>query len=79
MKYIQYEEFEVPVALQQRLSDMAESAANDQTNTIQPATLHSAGVFKWITDLSKEGWTPVWAAFVFPFLVFEREVIEEEV
>ena len=78
MRYMQYEEFQVPEEMQQKLADMSEAMANDQSGTVKPATLHRAGVFEWITNLSKEGWTPVWAAFVYPFLVFEREVNDEE-
>lgn len=41
----------------------------------QPVTLGAAGVFEWLTNLSKtEGWRPVWQVFNFPFIVLEREV-----
>ena len=66
----EYKEFEVPVEMQDKLRSMAGSET-------EQATLGGAGVIGWVNKLSSEGWTPVWQAFQFPFLIFEREVQEE--
>ncbi len=67
MKYFEFKEVKIPEEIMQKLEKGAEAG--------QPVTLGAAGVFDWLTQLSKdEGWRPVWNGFNFPFLVLEREV-----
>jgi len=75
MSYMEYKEVSVPGEIQERLEQLVQSAAPGV-----PATLGAAGVFEWMNTESREGgWRVVWPGFNFPFVVFEREVVEEEV
>lgn len=75
MRYMEYKEVKAPDEVQARLEKMRESG--DPSN---PATLGNAGFFEWLTKLSREeGWRAIWASFGFPYIVLEREVVEEEV
>lgn len=76
MKYMEYQEFEVPAEIQTKLEEMAQNPTGPQG----PATLGKAGMFEWMNELSRtEGWSAVWQAFQFPFIVMQREVVTEEV
>lgn len=75
MRYMEYKEVETPDDVQTRLEKMRETG-----NPNEPATLGAAGFFEWLTKLSREeGWRAVWQGFHFPYIVLEREVVEEEV
>lgn len=69
--YMKCEEVKVPDEI---LTKLEKSSAMGQ-----PMTFGEAGVFDWINKKAEEGWRVVWQAFNFPFLVFEREVVVEEV
>lgn len=73
MTYTEYKEIEVPSEIQQKLQELQENATPES-----PATLGAAGLFDWLTKLSREeGWRPVWQGFHFPFIVLERERSKE--
>ena len=75
MRYMEYSEVQVPKEILARLEKLSQEATPDT-----PATLGAAGVFEWMTEQSrKDGWRVVWQGFNFPFVIFEREVIVEEV
>jgi hypothetical protein len=66
-KYMEYKEFRIPDEI---ISKLEAGATNSQ-----PMTLGDAGVFNWLSDLSKsQGWRVVWQALNFPFVILEREV-----
>lgn len=67
MRYMEYREVRMPDEILAKLEKGAEAG--------KPITLGDAGVFEWLTNMSKsEGWRAVWQAFNFPFIVLEREV-----
>lgn len=72
MSYMEYKEFRIPADMQSKI-DSISSEDRGMTEVIS-----EAGVFDWINKLSREeGWRPVWQTFQIPFLVMEREIIEE--
>jgi hypothetical protein len=40
-------------------------------------TFGAAGMFEWLTEMSAKGWSPIWTTFNFPFIVLEREAVDE--
>lgn len=75
MSYMEYKEVQVPEKIQTRLEELSSTATPEN-----PSTLGGAGLFDWLTSLSRdEGWRVVWQGFNFPFIVLEREVVAEEV
>lgn len=36
--------------------------------------LDEAGYFTWLSEMSKDGWRPIWQTYRFPKIVLEREV-----
>lgn len=71
MKYMEYKEIKAPDEVLTYLEKKAELG--------EPATFQQAGFFDWLSELSKEGWRPIWQSMNFPFLVVEREVDIEEI
>ena len=66
MIYFEYKEVKIPEEILKKIEDSANN------NTVM--TLGQAGVFDWLTLLSKtEGWRVVWQGFTFPYIVLERE------
>lgn len=66
----EFKEVKIPAEILAKLEESAEKGA--------PITLGEAGVFDWLTQLSAtEGWLPVWQGFNFPYVVLERDVVEE--
>lgn len=75
MSYMEYKEVLVPDEIVERLREMSETSTPEK-----PATFGAAGVFDWMNAQSRDGgWRVVWAGFNFPYVVLEREVVEEEV
>jgi len=75
MSYMEYKETQVPKEIMDRLDVLSQGATPDN-----PATLGAAGVFDWLNEQARDnGWRVVWLGFHVPFVVFEREVIVEEV
>ena len=75
MSYMEYKEVQVPEEIVNRLREMSEASTPEA-----PATFGAVGVFDWMNQQAREGgWRVVWQGFNFPFVVFEREVVEEEV
>ncbi len=70
MKYMQYKEVVAPDEILTFLEKKAEIA--------QEASLQEAGFFDFLSELSKEGWRPIWQSMAFPRILVEREVEEEE-
>jgi hypothetical protein len=69
-KYMEYAEIKIPDEILNRLDKSASIG--------QPMTYGEAGLFEWLTKLSKEGgWRSVWQAYKFPYIVVEREVAKE--
>ena len=67
MKKMEFKEVRIPEDILTKLSNGAEKG--------QPVTFGEAGLFDWLTKISAmEGYRPVWQAFNFPFVVFEREI-----
>jgi len=67
MKYSEFKEVKIPAEIMEKLEKGVEAG--------EPVTLGVAGLFDWLTKMSKEEvWRPVWNAFNFPFIVLEREV-----
>jgi hypothetical protein len=75
---MEYKELKAPEEILTRLTEM-----QNEEGRSEPATLGEAGFFDWVNKLSQdEGWSIVWQAFNFPYLVLEREVsvaVPEEV
>lgn len=71
MKYMEYQEIKAPDEVLTYLEKKAELGEH--------VTFQDAGYFDWLSELSKEGWRPIWTSMNFPFLVMEREVVVEEV
>lgn len=69
MSYMEFKETYVPEKIQQTLENLSAEGKNP--------TLKDGGFYDWLTELSREGWRPVWPSFNFPFIVLEREVNEE--
>lgn len=63
---MEYKEVMIPKELTEKLDEASLSGA--------PITLGQAGVFDWLSKLSKdEGWRVVWQATMLPYFVLERE------
>ena len=69
MKYMEYREVTAPEEVLNYLEKKASIGEN--------VTFQEAGFFDWLTELSKEGWRPIWQSMNFPTLVVEREVEKE--
>lgn len=66
MTSMEYKELKLPEEILTKLEKSAESGT--------PITLGEAGVFDWLTKLSRdEGWRIVWQGFNFPYVILERE------
>ena len=67
MKKMEFKEVKLPNSVLDKLEKSAEAG--------NPITLGQAGMCEWLTELSStEGWCPVWQAFRFPYVMFEREI-----
>ncbi len=69
MKYMEYKEVSAPDEVLNYLEKKALISQN--------VTFAEAGYFDFLSELSKEGWRPIWQTWVFPTLVMEREVEKE--
>ncbi len=77
MKRFEFKEVKVPQDLLDKLQQSAIVASQDETGEARPLTLGQAGVFDWLTRLSKEeGWCPVWETYQFPYIVLQREIAD---
>ncbi len=73
MNYMEYKEVQVPKEIMDNLEKLSQEATPEN-----PATLGEAGVFDWLNEQARNNrWRVVWQGFNFPFVVFEREVVEE--
>ena len=70
MEYIEYKEFETPAEIITHYEGQHELG--------EAPSLDKAGFFKWVSELTKEGWRPIWATMRITHLVLERKVTEEE-
>ena len=70
MKYVEYKEFETPDEILNHYEKQHEAG--------EAPSLAKAGFFIWVSDLTKEGWRPIWATMRITHLVLEREVTVEE-
>lgn len=71
MKYMEYQEV--------KASDEVLTYLQKKSELGEQVTLQEAGFFDWLSEISKEGWRPIWQSMNFPTLVMEREVDTEEV
>lgn len=63
---MEYKEVKIPKEITDKLDEAGINGS--------PITLGEAGVFAWLSDLSKkEGWRVVWQATMLPYFVLERE------
>ncbi len=69
MKYMEYKEFRAPDEVLNYLEKKSELG--------EQASFQDAGFFDWLTELSKEGWRPIWQSMSFPTVILEREIEEE--
>jgi hypothetical protein len=68
--YVEVKEVKIPEEILAKLEESAKTG--------EVLTLGEAGVFEWLTKLSREaGWRPVWQGFNFPYVILEREVEQE--
>jgi len=72
MKYMEYKEVKAPDKVLVHLEKKAEIG-------MDPTFLwQEAGYYDFLTELSKDGWRPIWMSLRFPFIIVEREIITEE-
>jgi len=74
MKYMEYKEVRAPDQVLVHLEKKAMEVGQDPSLFWQ-----EAGYYDFLTELSKDGWRPVWVSLRFPLIVVEREVIKEEI
>jgi hypothetical protein len=72
--YIEYKEFVTP----EEILVHYEGQVEEQAETGEGPSLEKAGFFKYVSELTKQGWRPIWATMRITHLVLEREVTVEE-
>lgn len=73
---IEYKEFQLPEEVVTKMQTLTEAYQADPENAEMP-TFGNAGMFEWMTEMSAKGWSPIWTTFNFPFIVLEREAVDE--
>lgn len=76
MKGMEYEEVTIPENVQVRAEKLSQM---DQNNPKNLTTMTNTGFIEWLNERGQEGWRIVWSQLRQPFVVFEREVVVEEV
>ena len=76
MKTFEYEEITIPDEVMVRAEKLGQMDQSDPANL---ATMKNTGFIAWINERGQDGWRVEWSQFRHPFVVFEREVVKEEV
>lgn len=79
MKGMEYEEATMPEDVSVRAEKLAELQAADPNNPDHTPTMENTGFIDWINKKGREGWRVVWSMFRQPYVLFEREIVVEEV
>jgi len=79
MKITEYEEVMMPDDVRARAEKLAVLQSADPDNPDHHSTMQNTGFIDWLNERGKEGWSVVWSQFRQPYVVFEREVVVEEV
>lgn len=76
MNRIEYEEMTIPDEIQVHMEKLSQLDQGDPANL---PTMKNTGFIDWINGRGQQGWCVVWSQFRHPFVLFEREVVVEEV
>ena len=79
MKGMEYEETTIPDEVQTRAEKLGELQVADPENPEHAMTMQNTGFIDWINEKGREGWRMVWSQMRNPYVVFEREIVVEEV
>ena len=76
MRSLEYEEVRIPDDVQVRAEKL--SQLNPEDPATEP-TMKNTGFVDWLNERGKDGWMIVWSQFRHPHVLFEREIVVEEV